>query len=97
MQYHQLHPWDVAPEEARGVQNALRNQVIRADLFGDIETVAGVDIAFKKDLAQAAIAVLSFPALELIDGIIVESPVQFPYIPGLLSFRETPPLLKAFD
>ena len=97
MHYHQLHPWDVTPEEARGIQNKLRDLVICTDQFGDIETVAGVDLGFKKDLARASIVVLNFPALELIDGIVVESPVRFPYIPGLLSFRETPPLLKAFD
>ena len=97
MQYRQLHPWDVTPEEARGIQNKLRELVIRTDEFGDVRTVAGVDLGFKKNLARAAVVVLSFPTLELIDGVSVESTIKFPYIPGLLSFRETPPLLKAFD
>ena len=97
MQYRQLHPWDVTPEEARGIQNKLRELVIRTDEFGDVRTVAGVDLGFKKNLARASVVVLSFPTLELIDGVSVESTIKFPYIPGLLSFRETPPLLKAFD
>jgi deoxyribonuclease V len=97
MQYRQLHPWDVMPEEARGIQNKLRELVIRTDEFGDVRTVAGVDLGFKKNLARASVVVLSFPTLELIDGVSVESTIKFPYIPGLLSFRETPPLLKAFD
>ena len=97
MQYRQLHPWDVTPEEARGIQNKLRELVIRTDEFGDVRTVAGVDLGFKKNLARASVVVLNFPTLELIDGVSVESTIKFPYIPGLLSFRETPPLLKAFD
>ena len=97
MQYRQLHPWDVTPEEARGIQNKLRELVIRTDEFGDVRTVAGVDLGFKKNLARASVVVLNFPTLELIDGVSVESTIKFPYIPGMLSFRETPPLLKAFD
>ena len=97
MNYQQLHPWEMTPAEARQIQNELRNQVISQDQFGDIKTVAGVDLGFKKDIARASVVVLSFPELQLIDGVLVESPVPFPYIPGLLSFRETPPLLKAFD
>ena len=97
MNYQQLHPWEMTPAEARQIQNELRNQVISQDRFGDIKTVAGVDLGFKKDIARASVVVLSFPELQLIDGVLVESPVPFPYIPGLLSFRETPPLLKAFD
>ena len=97
MNYQQLHPWEMTPAEARQIQNELRNQVISQDRFGDIKTVAGVDLGFKKDVARASVVVLSFPELQLIDGVLVESPVPFPYIPGLLSFRETPPLLKAFD
>ena len=97
MQYRQLHPWNVTPEEARGIQNSLRELVVHTDEFGDIRTVAGVDLGFKKDFARASVVVLNFPELEFIDGVMVESSVRFPYIPGLLSFRETPPLLKAFD
>ena len=97
MNYQQLHPWEMTPAEARQIQNELRNQVISQDQFSDIKTVAGVDLGFKKDIARASVVVLSFPDLQLIDGALVESPVLFPYIPGLLSFRETPPLLKAFD
>jgi deoxyribonuclease V len=96
MNYQQLHPWEMTPAEARQIQNELRNQVISQDRFGDIKTVAGVDLGFKQDIARASVVVLSFPELQLIDGVLVESPVPFPYIPGLLSFRETPPLLKAF-
>ena len=96
MNYQQLHPWEMTPAEARQIQNELCNQVISQDRFGDIKTVAGVDLGFKKDIARASVVVLSFPELQLIDGVLVESPVPFPYIPGLLSFRETPPLLKAF-
>ena len=97
MRYRQLHSWDVSPEEARGIQNRLRDLVVRTDEFDDVQTVAGVDLGFKKNLARASVVVLNFPGLEFIDGAIVESSVRFPYIPGLLSFRETPPLLKAFD
>ncbi len=96
MQYHTLHSWDVQPEEARHLQNRLRTQVIQTDRFGTIETVAGVDIGLKKDIARASVVVLSFPELQVVDSVITDSPVRFPYIPGLLSFREIPPLLTAF-
>lgn len=97
MQYRQLHSWDVSPGEARNIQNRLRQLVIHTDELADVQTVAGVDIGIKENFASASVVVLDFPGLEPIDGAIVESPVGFPYIPGLLSFRETPPLLKAFD
>ena len=97
MYYKQLHRWDIAPAEARRIQNELRDQIIHEDQFGEIKTVAGVDLGFKKDIARASVVVLDFPELQTVDGVVAESPVQFPYIPGLLSFRETPPLLKAFD
>ena len=96
MQYRSLHSWDVTPEEARRIQNGLRTQVIRTDRFGRINTVAGVDIGLKKDIARASVVVLSFPELQVVDSVVTESPVRFPYIPGLLSFREIPPLLTAF-
>ena len=97
MEYHALHSWDVTPEEARQLQNRLRTQVILTDQFGTINTVAGVDIGLKKDTAIASVVVLSFPELQVVDSVVTASPVRFPYIPGLLSFREIPPLLTAFD
>ena len=97
MEYRALHSWDVTPEEARQIQNKLRTQVISTDQFGTINTVAGVDIGLKKDTAIASVVVLSFPELQVVDSVATASPVRFPYIPGLLSFREIPPLLTAFD
>ena len=90
MQYRALHSWDVTPEEARRLQNELRTQVVKTDRFGKINTVAGVDIGFKKDIARASVVVLSFPGLQMVDSVVTESPVRFPYVPGLLSFREIP-------
>ena len=97
MQYRSLHSWDVTPEEAREIQNRLRTEVIPTDQFGTINTVAGVDIGLKKDIALASVVVLSFPGLQVVDSEVAECAVRFPYIPGLLSFREVPPLLAAFD
>ena len=97
MQYHSLHSWDVTPEAARELQNRLRSQVVTADRFGTINTVAGVDIGLKRDIARASVVVLSFPELQVVDIEVAECPVRFSYIPGLLSFREIPPLLTAFD
>ena len=97
MEYRALHSWNVTPEEARQLQNELRIQVISTDRFGTINTVAGVDIGLKKDTAIASVVVLSFPELQVVDSVVIASPVRFPYIPGLLSFREIPPLLTTFD
>ena len=97
MEYRALHAWDVTPEEARQIQNELCTQVISTDQFGTINTVAGVDIGLKKDTAIASVVVLSVPELQVVDSVVTASPVCFPYIPGLLSFREIPPLLTAFD
>ena len=97
MDYHHLHSWDLTPAEARQTQEALRSRVIGEDKFGEIKTVGGVDLGFRQNIARASVVALNYPDLELIDGVVVESPVPFPYISGLLSFRELPPLLKAFD
>ena len=61
--------------------------------------MAGTDVGFERGggIARAAIAVLSYPELKLVDCAVVRVPVRFPYVPGLLSFREIPPLLAAFD
>ena len=96
MQFQQLHPWNVTPKEARQLQNELRTSVLQIDHFQDIKTVAGVDIGLKNDKALAAVIVLNLSDLQIIDGVVAESRITFPYVPGLLSFREIPPLLLAF-
>ena len=80
------------------MQEKLCHQVITEDLFGDIKYVAGVDVGYSNDnrITQGAIAVLSFPELELKEQAIAQRPTSFPYIPGLLSFREIPAILDAF-
>lgn len=99
MHIKQIHPWDVSPQEAMRIQNRLKGQVIARDEFDpeSIRTVAGVDIGFRKDIAKAAVVVLEFPSMEVLDYLVEEKEVSFPYIPGLLSFRETPPLIAAFQ
>lgn len=80
------------------MQEKLCHQVITEDLFGDIKYVAGVDVSYSNDdrITQGAIAVLSFPELGLKEQAIAKRPTSFPYIPGLLSFREIPAILDAF-
>ena len=97
MQLHHRHPWDLNPKEAIALQQKLRDYVRIEDDFGEIHTVAGVDVGFEKNntITRAAVAVLAFPSLELVDSAIARQPTRFPYVPGLLSFREIPTVLEA--
>jgi deoxyribonuclease V len=93
------HPWDVTPAEARAIQEQLRDRVLRQDRLGDIRRVAGVDVGFEQGgrITRAAVAVLGFPDLEPLGEAIARLPTSFPYIPGLLSFREIPAVLAALQ
>ena len=93
------HRWDVSPQEAVAIQERLRGAVITTDDLGDVRFVAGVDIGFAENntVTRAAVAVLSFPDLLLIDQGIALRPTTFPYVPGLLSFREAPAALAALE
>ena len=99
MQLFYKHPWDVTPQQAKDIQLELRDKVILEDQFASLHTVAGVDVGFEQNntITRAAIAILSFPQLELIEHAIARRPTQFPYIPGYLSFREIPAVLDALD
>ncbi len=94
---HHEHPWDVSPTQARETQQRLSRLVETTDRLGDIGTVAGVDVGFdlKNGLTRAAVVVLDFPTLELREQALVTQPTRFPYVPGLLSFREAPAILAA--
>ena len=91
------HRWDVSPSEAMEIQQELRNKVSTERTPDQINTVAGVDVSFKGDVAKAAIVVLSYPGLTPVDYSLAELPVEFPYIPGLLAFREAPTVLAALE
>ena len=93
------HLWDVTPKEAAAIQERLSNAVITDDDLGPVRTVAGVDIGFAENytITRAAVAVLTFPDLQLCDQAIVQRPTAFPYVPGLLSFREAPAALEALS
>jgi len=91
------HRWDVTPKEAVAIQEELRGQVIIEDRLGAVRSIAGVDVGFEAagKITRAAIAVLSYPELRLIDKAVIHCPTRFPYVPGLLSFREIPAVLEA--
>jgi deoxyribonuclease V len=93
------HPWDVTPEEGIDIQSHLRHQVILEDQLIGLRTIAGIDVGFESDgkLTRAAIVVLSFPELIVREKSMVRRPTTFPYIPGLLSFREVPAVMEAFN
>lgn len=82
--------------EAVAIQNRLRTRVIRTRTFARVRTVAGVDVSVKDDHACAAMVVMTWPRLEVVETSTAAQPVAFPYIPGLLSFREMPVLEAAF-
>ncbi|RPI34126.1 MAG: deoxyribonuclease V [Chloroflexota bacterium] len=95
---HQFHPWDLTPEEAVRIQQTLRDRVIIRKLDIDsLHFVAGVDVGFKGDVARAAAVVLEYPSMRLVENSVAEIPVTFPYISGLLSFREAPAILAALS
>ncbi len=95
-----LHQWNLSPQEAVELQKQLAYEVIAQDDFSEpIETVAGIDLGYdsKSDTCRAVVVVLDFPSLELIESAEAILPIQFPYVPGLLSFRETPVAVKALE
>jgi len=92
-----LHPWNIKPEEAARLQEELAAWVSPADREEPVRTVCGVDVYVREGTARAACVVLELPGLELRDRTVHSTPVSFPYIPGLLSFREIPPLIHALE
>ena len=79
------------------LQRALRAHLVLEDRLGPVRRVAGVDVGFEANgtVTRAAVAVLGYPDLDLLETAIARRPTEFPYVPGLLSFRELPAVLDA--
>lgn len=92
----ELHRWDVSREEAIEIQKRLLKRLSLTPSFQieDVKTIAGVDVHFFEDNSLAAIVVMSFPQLEVLEQEIAIVKTSFPYIPGLLAFREAPPIIE---
>ena len=95
MNYKSLHRWNLTPRKAIELQNKLKERIILKKItLNKVKLIAGVDVSVKDDLSKAAIVVLSYPNLEIIETASSIVKTSFPYIPGLLSFREGPVILK---
>lgn len=99
MKYSAGHDWDLSPRAAIKLQAELRQRLILQATERPVRRVAGIDVGFEQEgkIARAAAVVLSFPELTVLDCALAREPTRFPYIPGLLSFRELPVVLKALE
>jgi deoxyribonuclease V len=100
MKISQRHAWQLTLDEAIAIQEQLQAEVITEDKFKEpVQYVAGVDMGFEADgtISRAAVAVLSFPDLQVLETSLAYRPTTFPYIPGFLSFREIPAVLDALE
>ena len=99
MKIKHLHGWDVSSQEAIRIQKKLRSRLELAKSPGPIERVAGTDVSFSRKSGRiwAGVVVFSYPELCRMEEQWIRDRASFPYIPGLLSFRELPVLLKALE
>ena len=95
----ELHRWDVTPAEALKIQLELRKRVELKDRLPELRYVAGADVALdlERKHAVGGVIVYTFPGLVEVERVAAERGLTFPYVPGLLSFRESPVLIEAFE
>ncbi|MEN2775527.1 deoxyribonuclease V [Acetivibrio clariflavus] len=93
------HPWNLTESEALILQKDLAKKVIKEDMLSNINYIAGVDVAYAENIDRqiAAVVILNAKTLEVVETSIAEDVTNFPYIPGLFSFRELPSIIKALS
>ncbi len=100
MDYRRLHRWDVTAQEAIRIQQELREQLVARDgAGGEFQTIAAMDVSYdrRSPWLFATIVVIRLPGFQVVDTVGVRAQARFPYIPGLLSFRESPAGLEAWE
>ena len=97
MQVQNLHPWQVTPAQAEAIQRRLATLVSKRNEIAQPKFIAGVDISppTAQGVAKGAVVVLGYPQLTVVEIEVAEQSISFPYVPGLLSFRESPLILAA--
>jgi len=96
LKYLNLHSWEVSPQEAIKIQKDLKSKISLKKSFSKIDKIAGADVSYYQNKMIAGVIIFEFPNLKAIEKQSFISPVNFPYIPGLLTFREGPSILAAF-
>lgn len=93
-----LHDWNVTTREAKALQETLTGKIVRTGTLGDWKTLAAADISFtrKSPVLYAAVVVVERETLKVVERVGIAAPATFPYVPGLLSFREIPAVVDAF-
>ncbi len=101
MKYLKLHPWNVNYKEAVEIQKKLKKQIILKSSFKNLngKLIAGADVSYDKEIDRfyAGVIVFELQTMQKVEEVTASGKVSFPYIPGLLSFRESPILLRAFS
>jgi deoxyribonuclease V len=96
LKYLNLHSWEVSPQEAIKIQKDLKSNISLKKSFSKIDKIAGADVSYYQNKMIAGVIIFEFPNLKIIERQSFVSSINFPYIPGLLTFREGPSILSAF-